>query len=62
MGDESLNPEQQAHLRFLKQQVDQYQNESNRIDYHPNVKQDLQRAMRELKEYRLSLQREGVEI
>ncbi len=62
MGDESLRPEQKAHLRFLRQQVDTCQNESLRIVAHPNVTQDMFRACNELKEYRKSLQREGVKI
>lgn len=62
MGDEQLNPEQQAHLRFLRNEVDKYEREANRTDYHPNVKNDLSRARKELKEYRLELQRKGVNI
>lgn len=62
MGDESLNPEQQAHLRFLRNEVDKYEREYNRTDSHPNVQQDLYRAREELKQYRLKLQRDGVNI
>ncbi|WED25042.1 hypothetical protein CRP901_gp23 [Roseobacter phage CRP-901] len=62
MGDESLNPYQREFLKFLKRQVDSCQSEANRTRYHPNVSQDLFRARNELKEYRLSLQREGVKI
>ena len=62
MGDESLNPYQREFLKFLKRQVDNCQSEANRTRYHPDVSQDLFRARNELKEYRLSLQREGVKI
>ena len=62
MGDEQLNPEQKAHLRFLRKEVDKYESEANRTDHHPNVQQDLWRARQELKEYRLELQRKGVKI
>ena len=62
MGDETLSIEQKAHLRFLRGQVDKYEREANRTEYHPNVQQDLFRAREELKEYRLTLQRQGVQI
>jgi len=55
-------PYQREFLKFLKRQVDNCQSEANRTRYHPNVSQDLFRARNELKEYRLSLQREGVKI
>ena len=40
--------------------MDKYEREANRTDYHPNVQQDLFRARKELKAYRLKLQRNGV--
>ena len=62
MGDEQLNPQQKAYLRFLRNEVDKYEREANRTDYHPKGQQDLFRARKELKEYRLKLQRNGVKI
>lgn len=44
MGDEALNLQQQAELRFLRNEVNKYEREVNRVEQHPNVQQDLQRA------------------
>jgi hypothetical protein len=57
-----LTPADRAHLAFLNRQVDRLQDESFRLDPHPNVKQDLDRARRELKAFILSLQKEGKNI
>jgi len=57
-----LTPADRAHLDFLNRQVDRLQDESFRLDPHPNVKQDLARARRELKSFTLSLQKEGKNI
>lgn len=57
-----LTPADHAHLAFLNRQVDRLQDESFRLDPHPNVKQDLDRARRELKAFILSLQKEGKRI
>jgi hypothetical protein len=57
-----LTPHDRAHLAFLNRQVDLLQDESFRLDPHPNVKQDLARARRELKSFTLSLQKEGKNI
>ena len=62
MGDEQLNPAEQAFLRHLRNEVDKYESEANRTDHHTNVQQDLWRARQELKEYRLELQRKGIKI
>lgn len=62
MGDEQLTPQQAAHLRFLRGEVDKYEHEANRTDYHVDVRNDLQRARDELKQYRLELQRAGIKI
>lgn len=62
MGDEALNPAQQGLYRFLKNEVDKYEREANRRDYHPNVQQDLWRARMELKEFVSELRQEGVNI
>jgi hypothetical protein len=57
-----LTPHDRAHLVFLNRQVDRLQDESFRLDQHPNVKQDLERARSELKSFILSLQKEGKNI
>ena len=59
---QNLTPADHAHLRFLRGQVDRLQDESFRLDPHPNVKQDLARARSELKSFVLSLQKEGKSI
>lgn len=59
---QSLTSADHAHLRFLRGQVDRLQDESFRLDPHPNVKQDLARARSELKSFILSLQKEGKSI
>lgn len=62
MGDEALNPFQQGLYRFLKNEVDKYEREANRRDFHPNVQQDLWRARMELKKFVSELRQEGVNI
>jgi len=57
-----LTPADRAHLVFLNRQVDRLQDESFRLDPHPNIKQDLDRARRELKSFTLLLQKEGKKI
>jgi len=62
MGNEALNPAQKAEYRFLKNEVDKYEQEANRVDMHPNVQHDLWRARRELKEFVSELRQKGVNI
>ena len=62
MGDEALNPAQQAEYRFLKNEVNKYEQEANRTNYHPNVQRDLWRAREELKEFVRNLRIAGVNI
>ena len=57
-----LTPADRAHLVFLNRQVDRLQDESFRLDPHPNIKQDLDRARRELKSFTLLLKKEGKKI
>ena len=59
---QNLTPADHAHLRFLRGQVDRLLDENFRLDAHPNVKQDLERARSELKSFILSLQKEGKSI
>lgn len=58
----NLTSADQGHLTFLRGAVDRLERESFRLDPHPNVKQDLDRARRELKAFILSLQKEGKNI
>jgi len=62
MGDEALNPAQQAEYRFLKQETDKYEREVNRVNKHPDVQQDLHRARKELREFTSKLREQGVNI
>jgi len=62
MGDEALNLQQQAELRFLRNEVNKYEREVNRAIEHPNVQQDLLRARKELKDYTSSLRKSGINI
>ena len=62
MGDEALNPAQQAEYRFLKNEVNKYEEEANRKNYHPNVQQDLWRARMELRQFVSDLRKAGVNI
>ena len=62
MGDEALNPHQKGLYRFLKNEVDKYEREANRRNYHPNVQHDLWRARMELKKFVSELRQQGVNI
>tara|TARA_R110002126_G_scaffold35989_3_gene110003 strand:+ start:421 stop:609 length:189 start_codon:yes stop_codon:yes gene_type:complete len=62
MGDEALNLQQQAELRFLRNEVNKYEREVNRAIEHPNVQRDLHRARGELKEFTANLRKQGVNI
>ena len=57
-----LTPADRAHLDFLKRQEERLQDESFRLDPHPNVKQDYERARRELKSFVMLLKKEGKKI
>ena len=62
MGDEALNPAQQAEYRFLKNEVNKYEEEAKRKNYHPNVQHDQWRARAELKKFVSELRQAGVNI
>tara|TARA_B100000524_G_C23434500_1_gene292783 strand:+ start:15 stop:212 length:198 start_codon:yes stop_codon:yes gene_type:complete len=57
-----LNPADRELLRFLRQQVDNLQDRLYGHDHHPDIKNDLWRARKELKEFTLKLRRNGVKI
>ncbi len=59
---QSLTKEEEAELQFLRNEANKYEVESSRLDSHPNVKNDLARARRELKEYTKKLQEAGRHI
>ena len=58
----NLHPADVSLLRHLRQLVDRLQDEQHRLDAHPNVKQDLFRARKELKEFTSRLRQRGVNI
>ena len=62
MGDEALNPAQKAEYRFLKNEVNKYEEEANRKNFHPNIQHDLWRARMELKKFVSELRQAGVNI
>ena len=62
MGDEALNPAQRAEYRFLKNEVNKYEEEANRKNFHPNIQHDLWRARMELKKFVSELRQAGVNI
>lgn len=59
---QSLTKEEEAELQFLRNEANKYEVENNRLDSHPNVKNDLARARRELKKYTKKLQEAGRHI
>ena len=62
MGNEALNLQQKAELTFLRNEVNKREFEVNLVTPHPNVKQDLQRARTELREYTHKLRMQGINI
>lgn len=59
---QELSPAQRAEFDFLNRMVNRLQDESFRLDPHPNVQQDLWRAREELKQFVTSLRKEGFNI
>ena len=49
-------------MRYLKNEVSKWEREANRSDHHPNAKNNLWEAQKELREYRLSLERRGFSV
>jgi len=62
MGDEALNPAQKAEYRFLKNEVNKYEDEANRKNFHLNIQHDLWRARAELRKFVRELRQAGVNI
>jgi hypothetical protein len=57
-----IGPEQRAYMRYLRNEVSKWEREANRSDHHPNAHKYLWEARKELREYRLSLERRGFSV
>ena len=53
---------QKAELKFLRREVDKWQDELYRLDTHPNVQTNLWIARKELKKFTYQLRIKGVNI
>jgi len=53
---------QKAELKFLRREVDKWQDELYRLDAHPNVQTNLWVARKELKKFTSQLRIKGVNI
>ena len=62
MGDEQLSMFQAAQLKWLKQQVDNLQDEKGRRDARPGIERELWSAMEELDDYVEQLKQIGIVI
>lgn len=62
MGDEQLTTFQAAQLRWLKQQVDNLQDERYRKDARPNIQRELFAAREELDNFVNALRETGKKI
>ena len=62
MGDEQLSMFQAAQLKWLKQQVDNLQDEKGRRDARPGIEQELWAARDELNDYVNQLKSIGIHI
>lgn len=62
MGDEQLTTFQAAQLKWLKQQVDNLQDEKYRKDARPNIQRELFAAREELDNYVQALRDGGYNI
>lgn len=62
MGDEQLTTFQAAQLKWLKQQVDNLQDERYRKDARPNIQRELFAAREELDNYVQALRDGGYKI
>ena len=62
MGDEQLTTFQAAQLKWLKQQVDNLQDERYRKDARPNIQRELFAAREELDNYVQALRDRGYRI
>lgn len=62
MADNDLTPADAAVLRYLKQRVDNLQDERWRRDALPSIENELQVAMRDLREFTSAMRQQGHNI
>ena len=62
MGNEALSPAQKFEYQFLKQQVDNLEQERYSRDKRPNTERELYQARRDLKEFVRKLRENGIQI
>ena len=62
MADNDLTPADAAVLRYLKQRVDNLQDERWRRDALPSIANELQIAMRDLREFTSAMRQQGHNI
>tara|TARA_R110000796_G_scaffold153226_1_gene269679 strand:+ start:138 stop:332 length:195 start_codon:yes stop_codon:yes gene_type:complete len=60
--DNKLSPADEAVLRYLRSQVDRLQDERYRRDARPSIANELQIAVRDLKEFTSGLRKKGKNI
>ena len=62
MADSDLTPADAAVLRYLRQRVDNLQDERWRRDARPSIANELQIAMRDLREFTSAMRQQGHNI
>ncbi len=62
MADSDLTPADAAVLQYLKQRVDNLQDERWRRDALPSISNELQIAMRDLQEFTSAMRQQGYNI
>ena len=62
MADSDLTPADAAVLRYLRQRVDNLQDERWRRDALPSIENELQVAMRDLREFTSAMRQQGHNI
>mgnify|MGYP003670754068 FL=1 len=62
MADSDLTPADAAVLQYLKQRVDNLQDERWRLDARPSISNELQIAMRDLQEFTSAMRQQGHNI
>jgi len=62
MADNDLTPADAAVLRYLRQRVDNLQDERYRRDARPSIANELKVAMRDLREFTSALRQQGANI
>lgn len=62
MADNDLTPADAAVLRYLRQRVDNLQDERYRRDARPSIANELKIAIRDLREFTSALRQQGAKI